>query len=146
MELKTTNKYKAEVTLKHKIIAMRIVFYTLLVSGFFLFIIGCIMNFNEKTMLLGVIALVLCIFSRVVMGKGVKELETLIEKYCPKCDNPTLVFVKTTSEKIGVRKSNTVTSPANFYVRDLMLETNYFKCENCGAETQRTKTYENPDL
>ena len=82
------------------------------------------------------------VFIIFMFGK-IREFNNRIETYCPKCDTPALVHVKTTKEKTGATRKDFITrgGSSNYYECELIRDTKHYKCTTCEYETQFTSEY-----
>ena len=96
-------------------------FVLFLFAGLSLLLAGGIAD-SQILLILGgafvVAGIILFVFLTVVICK----LTQLIEAYCSKCNHRSLKFSHKTTEKIGKVKLSTVTSPANYWTYDKILE------------------------
>jgi len=74
-----------------------------------------------------------------IKGLLIAKTKRHIGTYCPECDNPSLLYTRTTKENTGIFR--TVLTARRTHKWEVVRETIYYKCKDCGHETHSSTTY-----
>ena len=135
-----TNKQRAERKLKRAIVARRIVLCFIPASIVF-FVIGGIRD-SYSFIGAGVGLLITGSVIIFLICGMIMRLREHVEEYCPKCDTASVVLVNTTKRNTG-EFQKTVTIAGMLYKDELIHETKYYECKNCGHKMQVISTHTN---
>jgi len=135
-----TNKKMDKMFLKRKRIKHASISFSMFLLSVAFFVLGGVYNLTIFY-IVGGVAFIACTLVFVLIGKKIRVLKEHIEKYCPKCNMPSLFCERTSKEDAGTLKTG-------FYSRGMMpfgkvkliRETKYYRCSNCRYETYLEST------